>query len=326
MVLTDEELMLKAKYEKLRRIKKKVALSKLPHHHHDDKLKGGHDHKPALLLSGAGSTAALAGSGGTSSGPGLGVSGASLGGAGAGLGGSHHRIPEAKDAKEVAKKLIRTGALQTIQKTIEKDKQEKSRGFKRSQGLERKLTGLDARAGYQPFSATHGPSGGFDTGGEDMNPEPVEPPPKKVKNLYDTFVTARDREERGLPDREGNQSEKPRQGHTVYVFGYNISEDFLKTVFASNGKIVNVSLEVEKNCGFVTFEKPESAEAAISEHNDTLAQGIQLKVSMARRQPQIDPINDASSSSTWSTIAASHSQKGSHKDKRDLVTYDDGIF
>lgn len=33
---------------------------------------------------------------------------------------------------------------------------------------------MDARAlsGYQPFSATHGPGGGFDTGGEDMNPEP----------------------------------------------------------------------------------------------------------------------------------------------------------
>jgi len=42
------------------------------------------------------------------------------------------------------------------------------------------LTGMDARAGYQPFSATHGPSGGFDTGGEDTNPEPPEPPVKKV--------------------------------------------------------------------------------------------------------------------------------------------------
>ena len=70
-----------------------------------------------------------------------------------------------------------------LQKSVEKDakaKAEKSTGFKRSQGLERKLTGLDgARAGYQPFSATHGPGGGFDTGGEDMNPDPPEPPPAK---------------------------------------------------------------------------------------------------------------------------------------------------
>ena len=70
---------------------------------------------------------------------------------------------------------------------MEKDakaKAEKSTGFKRSQGLERKLTGLDgARAGYQPFSATHGPGGGFDTGGEDMSPDPPEPPPAKKVNV-----------------------------------------------------------------------------------------------------------------------------------------------
>ena len=62
----------------------------------------------------------------------------------------------------------------------EQERTEKYGGFKRSQGLERKLTGISgvgsgtdnaAKASYQPFSATHGPGGGFDTGGEDMNPE-----------------------------------------------------------------------------------------------------------------------------------------------------------
>lgn len=65
-----------------------------------------------------------------------------------------------------------------------------------------------------------------------------------------------------------------------------------------------------------------------------------LQVQLARRQPQIEPINDASSSAVWSTIgellgvfqspflivfipAASHSQKGSHKDKREMVVYED---
>lgn len=81
-----------------------------------------------------------------------------------------------------------------------------------------------------------------------------------------------------------------------------------------------------QNCGFVTFDKPEAAEQAILDHNSTVVQGIQLKVTMARRQPVIEPINDASSSTTWSTLAASHSQKGSHKDKRELVTYDEDIF
>lgn len=51
--------------------------------------------------------------------------------------------------------------------------------------------------------------------------------------------------------------------------------------------------------------------------------GIQLTVSLARKQPQIEPINDASSSAVWSTLATSQSQKGNHKDKRELVVYDD---
>lgn len=36
--------------------------------------------------------------------------------------------------------------------------------------------------------------------------------------------------------------------------------------------------------------------------NGSMVSGIQLKVSLARRQPVIEPINDASSSATWSTI------------------------
>jgi len=77
-----------------------------------------------------------------------------------------------------------------------------------------------------------------------------------------------------------------------------------------------------------------------------MVSGIQLKVSLARRQPVIEPINDASSSATWSTIgknqiqihemnfslikivnlASRNSQKGSYKDKRDLVTYEEELF
>lgn len=159
--------------------------------------------------------------------------------------------------------FIVNAATVHLQPTVERDRGEKSAGFKRSQGLERKLTGLDnARAGYQPFSATHGPGGGFDTGGEDMNPEPVEPPPKKTKNLYETFVAARDREERGLPTdaRESmsslKSSDKPRQGNTVYVFGYQITEDLLKNAFAPLGKIVNVSMEVEKVITITKLELP----------------------------------------------------------------------
>jgi len=224
----------------------------------------------------------------------------------------------------VAKKLLKSGQIKAIKKTLEKEKvkdEKANGGFKRSQGLERKLSGMDrAMSSYQPFSATHGPGGGFDTGGEDFEPEIPESAQKvKQKNLYENFVRERDKEERGLADAKDN---KPRVGHTVYVFGYQITEELIRSTFSQFGAIVNISMEVEKNCGFITYEKVECAERAIAQVNGGLVSGIQLKVSLARRQPVIDPINDATSSTTWSTIAASHSQKGSHRDKREMVTYD----
>merc|ERR1719347_665055 len=218
--------------------------------------------------------------------------------------------------------------MKAIKKSLEKEKSKEEKtnlGFKRSMGFERKLNGMDrAMSNYQPFSATHGPGGGFDTGGEDFEPEIPEAMQKtKQKNLYENFVKERDREERGLVE---DKQAKPRIGHTVYVYGYGISEEMLRNTFLQYGQIVNISMEVEKNCGFITYDKVESTERAIAEVNGSLVGGVQLKVSLARRQPVIDPINDASSSSTWSTIAASHSQKGSHRDKREMVTYEEDLF
>lgn len=98
--------------------------------------------------------------------------------------------------------------------------------------------------------------------------------------------------------------------------------------------------------GFVTFAKPESADRAIAEMHGKSVNGINLQVQLARRQPQIEPINDASSSAVWSSIgmclikrifaikinfycfilAASKSQKGSHKDRREMVKYDEDFL
>ncbi|KAL1115097.1 hypothetical protein AAG570_007128 [Ranatra chinensis] len=62
---------------------------------------------------------------------------------------------EARDAREIARKLLKSGAIAAIQKTPRREQQ--AGGFKRPCGLERKLA--DERAerplsGYQPFSAT----------------------------------------------------------------------------------------------------------------------------------------------------------------------------
>lgn len=52
----------------------------------------------------------------------------------------------------------------------------------------------------------------------------------------------------------------------------------------------------------MTFAKPESADRAIAEMHGKSVNGINLQVQLARRQPQIEPINDASSSAVWSSI------------------------
>lgn len=87
----------------------------------------------------------------------------------------------------------------------------------------------------------------------------------------------------------------------------------------------NINLYFLKR-GFITFENPDSAERAISEMDGIMASSIQLKVSMARRQPIIEPISDTTPSSMWSTLAAGYTQKSAHKDKRDIKTYEDDLF
>nr|CAG4641265.1 EOG090X0F8Z [Eulimnadia texana] len=276
--LTEEELMLQAKYQKLKKKKKALQALKAP------------KPEPEKL--------------------------------------PVKRPAEARDAREVAKKLLKSGAISAITKPVERHE---TAGFKRSRGLERKLSLSDrAPSGFQPFSASQG----------SMVPpeEPMNEPKVKAKvpNLYENFVTSREPEpvppsksptkEPVAPSASPTKQERPKTGHTIYVFGYGITEDILKKAFQSYGNIVNISMEIEKNCGFVTFDKTTSADRAITEINGSMVSGIQLKVSLARRQPVIEPINDASSSTTWSTIAARNSQKGSCKDNRDLVTYDEDIF
>lgn len=62
------------------------------------------------------------------------------------------RPMEAQNAKEVAKKLLKSGAITAIPRIPKRPEQA---GFKRPRGLERKLSGTDRTvSGYQPFSAT----------------------------------------------------------------------------------------------------------------------------------------------------------------------------
>ena len=81
----------------------------------------------------------------------------------------------------------------------------------------------------------------------------------QVPNLYENFVSSRETDGEPLPSsrpesKEGPTSpaisppkpERPKIGHTIYVFGYNITEDILKKGFQHFGNIVNISMEIEK--------------------------------------------------------------------------------
>ena len=222
------------------------------------------------------------------------------------------RPTEARDAREVAKKLIKSGVI-TAPKTPKRPEQ----SFKRPRGLVRKLNSTEKTiSSYQPFSATQ------------LEEEETETARPRVKDLYDSFVSAQDTEERASGDAQSplKQEVKPRAGNTIFVCGYKISEDFLKKHFQTFGNIINISMEAEKNRGFVTFDKSEAAERAISEMDGSMVSSVQLKVSLARRQPIIEPMSDVTSSSMWSPIAANYSQKSAHKDRRDLKVYEEDLF
>lgn len=270
--LTEEEQMLQAKYQKLKKKKKALQAHKAPKPEPESSL-------------------------------------------------TLKRPTDARDAREVARKLIKSGAIPAIQKQTKQDQT----SFKRPKGQERakRSTSETSVASYQPFSSTQN-----DVAQETIISEIIKEEPRR-QNLYQHFATERDREERGMPEKvpmDTAQPEKPRAGNTIFVSGNKVTEDFLKKTFNDYGTIVNVSMEIEKSRGFVSFAKPESADRAIAEMHGKNVNGINLQVQLARRQPQIEPINDASSSAVWSSIAASKSQKGSHKDHREMVQYDEDFL
>ncbi|XP_064649570.1 negative elongation factor E-like [Lineus longissimus] len=220
---------------------------------------------------------------------------------------------ESEEIKEDIKKLVKAGAIK-----LESDREKKA--FKRrTKDPDKNPTAV----GFQPFDEQ----------------DKVEPPvgkTKSMKGLYESFIPEvtpekeeprdqeRDARERARSERHSTH-DQTRKGNTIYVTGKRINEDMLKETFKKYGTIVNVNLETGKERGFVTFDTTEAADKAIMEVDKTLVSGIYLIVSLARRQPQFEGTVDPSRAS-WASIAASHSQKGSHKDKRDLVTYDEDIF
>ncbi|KAA0710620.1 Negative elongation factor E [Triplophysa tibetana] len=130
----------------------------------------------------------------------------------------------------------------------------------------------------------------------------------------------RDRERDGpyrrsdsFPDRRG-----VRKGNTLYVYGVGLVEDSLRSAFTQHGNIIDLTMDAVRNCAFVTFEKIESADQAVAELNSTTVGDVNIKVSIARKQPMLDA---ATGKSVWASLAVQNSAKGSYRDKRSQVVY-----
>ncbi|KAI1289208.1 Negative elongation factor E [Halotydeus destructor] len=91
-----------------------------------------------------------------------------------------------QDAKELAKKLLRTGAIAAIKAP------EKREAFRRSKAVERKRAGDHKPGGYQPFSSTQSSDGGES---DNLTPEPISPLKAQYSSkysLYENFVSPKD--------------------------------------------------------------------------------------------------------------------------------------
>ncbi|KAJ0181894.1 hypothetical protein K1T71_002616 [Dendrolimus kikuchii] len=252
--LTEEELMLQAKYQKLKKKKKALQALKAPKQEPE---------KPVLPK----------------------------------------RPTEARDAREIARKLIKSGAIQAIKSP---PPQPQNASFKRPRaGRERKLSGSAGAVGgvasYQPFSASQEP------------PLPEEKPAPRVKYLYDSFVTARDKEEKGQRN-HGAGGETPTsntlRGCTLQVTGTRITEETLRRRLASFEPFT-FTQEADEEKVFLMFETAE-----ITGHAQTALEGTEegWRVSIVKRPPQ--------HAGAWTPAPAPRNPPP--KDvKRTLLTYDD---
>ncbi|XP_045510980.1 negative elongation factor E [Colias croceus] len=252
--LTEEELMLQAKYQKLKKKKKALQALKAPKQEPE---------KPILPK----------------------------------------RPTEARDAREIARKLIKSGAIPAIKSP---PPQPQNVTFKRPRaGRERKLSGSTGVTGgvasYQPFSASQEP------------PPPEEKPAPRVKYLYDSFVTAREKEEKGPHVIVGAEAPPPtgNKSSTLQIAGTGITEEVLRRRLASFEPFTFIQ-EPDDEKVFVTFDTPE-----IANQGQCTLDGCEegWRITFAKKPPQ--------PKGSWTPSSTPRNQPPPKDFKRSLVTYDD---
>ncbi|CAH2243513.1 negative elongation factor E [Pararge aegeria] len=249
--LTEEELMLQAKYQKLKKKKKALQALKAPKQEPE---------KPILPK----------------------------------------RPTEARDAREIARKLIKSGAIQAIKSP---PPQPQNATFKRPRaGRERKLSGSTGATGgvasYQPFSASQEP------------PPPEDKSAPRVKYLYDSFVTAREKEEK-VARNGGEAVHTSGKGTFLQVLGPRITEEIMRRRLASFEPFTYTQ-EPEEEKVYLAFE---SADMATHAHAalDGCEEG--WRVTFVRRPPQ--------AAGSWTPASTARNAPPPKDPKRTLVAYDD---
>ncbi|GLG94370.1 Negative elongation factor E [Gryllus bimaculatus] len=217
---------------------------------------------------------------------------------------------EPKLTTKVVKKMVQMGVLPSFAR---KASHSEHTGFKRSITLERKL------------NATKISFDGFEHS-SDMQPRPRLQ--NKRKNVYKPSISVHDWEEEdetAVPKIPRIETNTIYNGNTIKVKGHNISEDYLKRSFQTCGRIVNVAMDEENQCGFVTFDKVEAANRAVTEINGCMASGIQLKVSFAKEH-SLSWSSRGTSFTDWSSINADNSSDENHDDNRNMLVYENNLF
>lgn len=176
---------------------------------------------------------------------------------------------------------------------------------KKSEGFVRKRSSAklsNTPAGFHPFSASsEGESNAYPPYDHLSSIGPVNPREAESLAREETF-----REKR----REGKahyvNRDLPNQGNTVYVrFISGLNESKLKEAFSPHGNICHVTLELEKDCAFITFESIDEANRAIDSMNGEKIGDNIVRVSLARKQPHVprNSLNDNPISLTPSTVS-----------------------
>uniref|UniRef100_A0A8V5GUU1 Negative elongation factor E n=1 Tax=Melopsittacus undulatus TaxID=13146 RepID=A0A8V5GUU1_MELUD len=225
-------------------------------------------------------------------------------------------------ATEQAKLLVKSGAISAIKAET------KNSGFKRSRTLEGPDPDLPAlptqKSLYESFVSASERLRDSE-GGSSSRGDPPERGERRLDWEQDPEPEERSRDRDGPFRRSDSFPERrpPRKGNTLYVHGVELSPELLRGAFSPFGAIIDLAMDTPRNCAFVTYEKMESADQAIAELNGAVVQDVQLKVSIARKQPLLDA---ATGKSLWGSLAVKNSAKGSHRDKRTQIVYNEDLF